>query len=121
MSTEQRTRTITNAAKVGTRFDFRCAMMTADRHLDKIHNLHAGESCSIRVSDYLIIMTDRNSNFELNIGNGLQLNPVQVNNDHPRFPGQTLAVYQVKEKNDDEFAMRSGGDVDVHPPKNPFP
>ncbi|MDG5767670.1 hypothetical protein QA596_09355 [Balneolales bacterium ANBcel1] len=103
--------------------------MSKSHKSPEFHKLGPEKSESFTLEDFLIIIFDEHTNFELRTGNGLRLSPFQINNAHPKFPGQTVAVYEIADLNQPEAAADdpntgsrgSDRDIDIIPPPDPFP
>ena len=129
MNKHPKSYTITNSAEKGQRLSVRFATMSTTHKVSQFRELGPSEKQTVEASDYLILISDEQTNYELAGSKALTLTPIQINNAHPRFENQTVAVYQLAyvgsdglvSKSGDDDDGGSGGDVDVRPPKKPFP
>ncbi len=65
------------------------------REVSQMKTLKAGETAGLEAGDQLIIISGSDTNYAIQWNNGALLGLEQVNNDHPDFPGMTVASYRL--------------------------
>ncbi len=102
-------KTIINTTDPGKKHEIRFMAMPEGGSPGKLKRLPAGEKSVLDDGDMLVIASDYKTNYQIRSRNGARLVLHQVNNHHPDYPGQTVAVYKMVD-NDAESTADTGDD-----------
>lgn len=74
--------------------------------------LGSGETADFELGDTLVILSDSKINYSISTKKSLVLTPLQVNNNHDKFPDTTVALFAMHVTDE---AKDDGGKDDVDP------
>lgn len=88
-------KTIINTTDPGKKHEIRFMAMPEGGSPGKMKRLPGGEKSVLDEGELLVIASDYRTNYQIRCRNGARLELHQVNNHHPDYPGQTVAVYKM--------------------------
>lgn len=96
MSDGARKRTIINRTDSSRDHQVRFCVMSKDGRPGEFRRLRAGEQAGFQEEDLLVVLTDRETNFQIRSGRGTVVRPFQYLNNHPDYPGQSVSVFNLE-------------------------
>ncbi|TVQ69273.1 MAG: hypothetical protein EA363_09800 [Balneolaceae bacterium] len=95
MSAATTKRSISNQTDSRKNHQIRFITSSQGRRGSEMKTLSSGETTGLEDGDRLTIISDSDTNYAIQWKNGALLGAEQVNNNHPEFPGMTVASYRL--------------------------